>query len=234
MSYLFPLLLFWQEWYTRSFWRVFFCEWCSDSEWLKWCLVINTFPVRISFFFHTNSHSCGCNCVLVFSWKTSTSRKAWSTSAAFSFQTFVQHKSSTKIPAYSLKPLAGLPSFSLFIVVPLQPLIHLKKTGGPSPHLLQPSFMPVLRLSRMCLISPLCLWNVKAEEQTCICSLWISHGMHHFQFTPAVDVACYDRRWLWSIYFSTGCGNSTCWYTTIVSLLLLKLWLMPVDAFSNN
>lgn len=82
-----------------------------------------------------------------------------------------------------LSHLQILRSVSSFILVSLKPLIHLIKIGGlpPSPSpIFHPGFvaLPCVRL-----ISPLCLWNVSAEERACTCSLWISHGMHHFRFT---------------------------------------------------
>lgn len=63
----------------------------------------------------------------------------------------------------------------------------------------------------MQLISPLCIWNVTADERTCIRMLWISYGMHTFGHT---SVSCFNKQSLWSIYFPTGCGSQTCWYTT--------------------
>lgn len=35
--------------------------------------------------------------------------------------------------------------------------------------------------------------------------------MHTFGHT---HVSCFNKQSLWSIYFPTGCGSQTCWYTT--------------------
>lgn len=58
-------------------------------------------------------------------------------------------------------------------------------------------------------LSP-CLWNVTADERTCIRLLWISHGMRTFVLA---HISCFNKQSLWSIYFLSGCGNQTCLYT---------------------
>lgn len=128
-----------------------------------------------------------------------------------------------------------LPSLTSSVLVSLQPLIHLIKIGGLTP-------ISLNHLSSWFSGPPMCASNLSLVSLKCQCGgasmflLAMDFPWNApFSVHPAY-VACFNRRWLWSIYFPTGCGNSTCWYTTIVrpAAVLLKLWLTHVDAHKHQ
>lgn len=109
------------------------------------------------------------------------------------------------------------------------------KNRGPNPHLPKASFILVLG-------PPICASNLSLVPLKCKsrrASLYLL-AMDFpwnapFSFHPAY-VACFDRRWLRSIYFPAGCGNPTCWYTTTERqfAVSIKLWVTWVDVFEHQ
>lgn len=130
-------------------------------------------------------------------------------------KSFMLNKSSTQVQSAHLSYLQVLPSVSSIIVVSLQPPIHLIKIGGLTP-------ISLNHLSSWFCGPPICASNLSLVPLKCQCgeaSMYLL-AMDFpwnapFSVHPAY-VACFDRQWLWSIYFPAGCGSPTCWYTTIV------------------
>lgn len=130
-------------------------------------------------------------------------------------RSFMLNKSSTQIQSAHLSHLQILPSVSSFIVVSLQPLIHLIKIGGLTPislnHLSSWFCGPPICASNLSLVSLKCQRGGASMYLLAMDFSWnVPFSVH------PTHVACFDSWWLWSIYFPVGCGNPTCWYTTIV------------------
>lgn len=101
------------------------------------------------------------------------------------------------------------------IVVSLRPLIHLIKIGGLTPislnHLSSWFCGPPICASNLSLVPLKCQGGRESVYLLAMDFPWnVPFSVH-----PAY-VACFDRRWLRSIYFLAGCGDPTCWYTSIM------------------
>lgn len=118
-------------------------------------------------------------------------------------------------PDLTFLPFVSDRSVHWFIAASPPPPIHQMKIGGLTP-------ISLNHLSSRFCGPPICASNLSLVSLKCQCrgaSMYLL-AMDFpwnaaFSVQPAY-VACFDRRWLWSIYFPSGCGNPTCWYTTIV------------------
>lgn len=146
-------------------------------------------------------------------------------------KSFMLNKSFTQVQSAHL---SHLPSVSSVIVVSLQPPIHLIKIGGLTP-------ISLNHLSSWFCGPPICVSNLSLVHLKCQCGgasmyLLAMDFPWNVPFSVRPEyVACFDRQWLWSIYFLAGCGDPTCWYTTIVRWVAVSTEAVThVDAFKHT
>lgn len=133
----------------------------------------------------------------------------------------------------SVEPLADFTCVSPFILMSLQPPVDSIKIGGLTPiylHHLSSRFCgPPICSSNLSLVSLKCQGRGVSMYLLAMDFPWNAP----FSVHPAY-VACFDRPWLPSIYFPTGCGNPTCWYTTILRWVALSLEAMTHTHIDTN